>query len=310
MENTQNNVLIEERDISFKHLHNVVNLIKTLQNKDMDVVLPITGIKGIGKSSLALQITRVYLEKFFPNINLYHNLQNFLAFTTEQVYENLLNDEFENLPLVIDEAYRCMASEDWMKVESKTLKKIFAQIRVRHRAILACLPDFWWLDRKYREDMVHFWMHVIGRGVAILFTADLSIGIKDKWHRKEFEEVKSRSNLKKRIDIFTPTEKVLELYTRHPCYFDIVVFPKADEVVYQKYLRFRKEALITQIKEQIQEPRLKKSSAQVLIAWELRKKGLSMQKIADFLNLNPATIFYWLKDEENIKKQIEQATKA
>ncbi|RLE45207.1 hypothetical protein DRJ16_00075 [Candidatus Woesearchaeota archaeon] len=223
---------------SYKNLRNFVGMLKKFQEKDMDLIIPITAPKGFGKSTLMLEIIRTYVEEFmgFKERQIVSRLHEFIAYDNEEVMKNILDMNKAYWPLGSDEAVWWMMAEDWAKAESKRMKKIIAQARDPfHRIILACIPDFWWIDKKYREDMIFFWLHIVGRGVAIIFTPDLKIGIKDKWHRKEFEKIKGT------INIFTPPDKAVKLYSKHPCFMDVLKFPKCDKMLYDRYLKLKYE---------------------------------------------------------------------
>lgn len=216
---------------------NFVRLIRLFQNNDMDLLVPITGFKGTGKTTLALLIARTYLKLYYPQIDFVKKLEDFVVFTAEGIKKNILDEEKEYLPLVADEAVMFMLGEDWGKTQSRELKKIFTQARIKHRVIFPCIPEFWWIDSKYREGMVLFWIHVVARGKALVFTPDIKIGSIDKWHRKEFERVTG-------INIFSSPEKIINIYRHHPCFFDVMNFPKINQETYGKYMQLREEALI------------------------------------------------------------------
>ena len=227
----------------YEVLDKFTNLFKKFQEQDMDILVPITGIKGCGKSTLALQLARKYLFKFWDwqkenadfDIWFKNHLEDFVAYDNFDLM-NKIEKSRDSQPIVCDEAVRFAMSEDWMKAESKELKKMFTQIRNKHLIIIFCIPEFWWIDRKYREDMTLFWIHILERGTGIIFTSDLRIGIKDKWHRKKFDQI-----VKKPINIFTPVREYISTYSKHPCYWDVIHWGALPAGIYQKYLQLRVE---------------------------------------------------------------------
>ena len=217
---------------SYSTMHHFITMQRELQERDMDSVVPITGFKGLGKSTLGLQIAKHYLDEYYPDISFQKDMEKFVCYNNGDLYRNLMEGT-EMMPVVADEAVRFMMAEDWGKLENREMKKTFAQVRTKKRVILPCIPDFFWLDRKYREDMVYFWIHIVARGIAIIFTADMKVGVDDKWHRKEFQKLSGR------ITIFSPYEEVVKIYRKHPCFLDVFKFPKLEQDTYAKYLKLR-----------------------------------------------------------------------
>lgn len=229
--------MAESVEGTYQNLHWFVKLIHGLQERDLDQIIPVSGMKGSGKTTLCLQIAKTYMEEYFPEISFQANLQDFICYDGPQLMQNLLHGE-EYYPVVADEAVRWGMAEDWARWESKELKKMLAQIRLKHRLILVAIPSFFWLDRKIREDMTQFWLQVVGRGHALVFQADQRIGVADVWHQKDFE------NIKGSFSIFTPPLTWIRSYKRHLNFFDVVSFPKMEEDIYQKYLRLREKKIL------------------------------------------------------------------
>ena len=135
--------------------------------------------------------------------------------------------------MIIDEAVNVMMGEDWGKRENKDLKKIFTKMRTRHLCVFANIPDFWWLDAKYRENMVTFWTHVYQRGWTALSYPSLVPGIKDRWFRDYFLKTQTR------ISYLTPKDVSEGMMRKYPCYQDIIYYPKVPDKIYSKYRELR-----------------------------------------------------------------------
>ena len=220
---------------------NLVSFVKKILEKDADFLLAISGAKGTGKSTLGLQIIRAYLKRFWRyegNFDTWfkRNLHRFVAYETADVLQKIETAE-DSQPILCDEAVRFAMAEDWMKAESKYLKKIFTQIRTKHLFFIFCIPEFYWIDRKYREDMVNVWIHILKRGLGLAFLPDQKIGVKDKWHRKEF------LNVNVTYTMFDNPENVVNLYKKHPCFWDVIGFMQVEKSVYERYKELRNEAL-------------------------------------------------------------------
>jgi hypothetical protein len=294
---------------SYQDLGNFCMMIRKFQEQDMDLLIPITGYKGVGKSTLALQLARTYLRLYHPEINMTSELDKFVVFSAEGVKKNLL-EQPNGMPLIADEAALFMMAEDWAKLESRMMKKLFTLARIKHRIIFTCIPDFWWLDRKYREDMVLFWIHTISRGQSIIFTQDVKIGVDDKWHRKEFQKLVSTS-----LNVFTPPETLINIYRRVPCFFDVLTFPKGEQPLYERYLELRNMTLATIDKEEKEVKEVKEVKAikvgRGLVAKmvALRMKGLTNVEIARALELDPVVVAQykqWFEEAVELAKNFNR----
>lgn len=254
---------------SWKNLEKFVDLLREFQNQDMDLLIPIDGFKGSGKTTCGCVIIKKYLEKY---MNENFNPDKYIAYDNYEVQEKINNlPPFS--PLLCDEAVRFALGEDWQKQESKELKKIFTQIRTKHLIIFFCIPNFFWLDKKYREDMSAFWVHTFSRGYALIFTPDLRIGVEDKWHRKEFEKKITRP-----LNLFSNIENVLPFYRKHPCYWADLQFPKLEQPLYDRYLGLRDSKALAP------SPSLTRIELIKLVIWKLHKQfNLTSGDLSDYL---------------------------
>lgn len=271
---------------SFQNLNNFVNLIKSFISKDMDFVIAITGAKGVGKSTLAMQIAIRYLNLIGKKFDVDRNV----AYTFDQIVQAIENLEQGDV-LIIDEAVNVMMAEDWAKFESKYLKKVFAKLRVKHLVVFLCIPNFFWLDRKYRDDMVNLWIHVFQRGKAFIATPSRNPGIDDAWFRKWLVK-----NLNFHFSDFSPVDGFETKVMKYPCFLDFITFNKLPDEIYAPYLEKRRQAIIEmeQLKKDISR---KVSLGEIVTAWKLKEeKNLSMEKIATILGYHEKTIQRWFDE--------------
>lgn len=215
-------------------LEKFVDFVKKIQDQDLDVLIAVDGMKGVGKSTLALQLARHYLKKYwnYTDSDFKKNLHKFIAYDNMDVLNKIENAE-DGQPLVCDEAVRFALAEDWMKQESKEIKKMFTQMRTKHLFVIFCIPDFFWIDKKYML-MVTAWIHVYARGRSVIFFPDQRIGVEDRWHRKEFKRL-----LKVPVFMFDNPEKIQKACKRHPNFFDFLSFPPLPQDIYQDYKKVR-----------------------------------------------------------------------
>jgi hypothetical protein len=263
-------------------------LLTTLE--DFDVLAAVTGPKGVGKSSLAIQISRKILEfqdkEFEP--------ERHVAYLYEDVIDKI-NELDEHEPLIIDEAVNVMMSEDWNKIESKYLKKVFAKLRVRHLIVFLCIPEFSWLDKKYREGMVNFWLFVPTRGFFILFTPKIFTAKEDKWELDRLENILKGMNYS---DIVKEKELTKNLESRIatlPTHLTLGAFEPVPKEIYEKYLELRKAA-IEKSSEQGEVLKIEASKIPILIKInEMKNLGITNKEIAKQLGISEAAVSKYLK---------------
>ena len=222
-----------ENEGAYARLRRCVKLLRRLQTLDFDGIVAVTGEKGIGKSTVGLQILRQLHGDYFPERPF--RIAEVVAYSNEDVREKLAT-----LPkfggFMADEAARFAMGEDWMKSDNKELKKLLAQCRKPNNLIgLLNIPQLTWLDNKYISGLVNVWLWVVARGVAVILMPDINPGQTDPWHLKWMEK-KLKS-----IHLFDNTERTLERIQRHPCYVDYFAFPKLPQDIYDRYLELRNE---------------------------------------------------------------------
>ena len=268
---------------SYQNLNNFVSLIKNQIDKDMDIVIAVDGSKGVGKSTLSMQIAKRYLNLLGKEFDVYKHV----AYTFNQI-KNAIKEIEENKVLIIDEAVNVMMAEDWSKFESKYLKKVFAKLRVKHELCILCIPDFFWLDKKYRGKMINFWVHVYQRGKGVVFVPIRNPGIEDPWFRDWLIK-----KLKVKMTDFSSSETFENAISRYPCFLDFVSFPKLEDKYYLPYLERRKEATI-EAEDEIT-TRGKGDIGLVVQAYLLRREGHSLVDIATKLGCSHEMVRVWLK---------------
>lgn len=282
---------------AFQNLNNFIRIMRVLQERDMDALVPFSSFKGMGKSTGWLAGTRIYLETYFPELgkHLQGDLRRYMPPTGDMdaLMANIEDTKNDYLPLAVDEGIDTMSSEDWARGPNKRLKKVFTKCRPHHRIVFVCIPNFFWLDKKYREDMTFFWIHIITRGTGILFTTDCKIGIKDRWHKKEFEDVKGR------LSIFSDTEKYTRMYKSHPCYLDTISLPKCDAALYEKYKSLRESDTKAADKPQSAVKERRVNIGEIVDACtRVLDNGDSLEEVGYAMGYSPELIGKWVRERK------------
>ncbi len=219
---------------SYVGFRRFIDYLKGMQDNDYDVLIGVSSFKGFGKSTFSMQVCRYYIAKYMKEIK--YNVRDFNAFDNYEVHDKI-NKLPEFSPFNCDEAVRFAMAEDFMRTESKEMKKAFTQIRTKHHIITFNIPDIWWIDKKYREGMMTIWIHIVAKGYAVMFLPDLRPGVNDRWHRKDLLEIL------KPFSFFTPIEKIMPSFRKMPTYHDEFAFPKIPTDIYEHYLKIREEAV-------------------------------------------------------------------
>ena len=227
--------------MSYENFGKLIKYFRKYQEADLFPIVAVTGPLGSGKSSFSMQCSIKYSKNYF-NEKHYFSCKKYIAYDNPEVLSKYYNlPEFS--PLIADEAARFAMGEDWNKAINKELKKVTAQIRPRHLLFLMNIPNFLWLDRKYRDELVCMWVWVPIRGYAIIFQPDDNPGESDRWHLADFRKYKYR------ISLFSDIQRIYNLVSKHKCFFDLVQFPKVPEDIYQEYLKLREQKTYTENKE-------------------------------------------------------------
>lgn len=222
---------------SYIGLRRFVDLLRTQQiQEDLDCLIGVSGFKGFGKSSFSGQVCRHYVPKYLKEKFVW---EKYTPYTIDQVFEKL-DTLPEYAPLNCDEAVNFAMGEDWMRRHMKDLKKIFARVRTKHHIFFFNIPDIWWLDRKYRENMMTMWIHCVKKGHVMFSLPNIAPGIEDRWYRKWL--VKAFTH--RPVNIFTPKEQIMKKLKKYPCYFDQFAFPKLPKRMYRKHLQLREKYVL------------------------------------------------------------------
>lgn len=221
---------------SYAGLNDFIDMIRgMIINDDLDALIGVSGFKGYGKSSFSKQFVKRYTERFC-------GIKRFTPKMLEQytIYTvNDLDNALVNLPpytpIDADEAVNFAMGEDWMRGKNKSAKKKMAKIRNKHHVFLFNIPDLWWLDKKYRDNMMTVWIHIVKKGHVMVALPNTAPGIEDRWYRKWLIKIFTSMP----INYFTEREKIMKKLRRYPCYFDEFAVPKLNAKIYQKHLDLR-----------------------------------------------------------------------
>lgn len=228
--------------MSYENLAKLSRYFRVIQEKDdSDVFIGTTGRKGAGKTTFSIQSSRNYVETYFGEK--YFNLRRYVAFNNDDVF-----DKMHKLPIFApiagDEAIRFAWSREWNKSDNKDLAKLSTQIRPKKHILFMNIPKLVWIDKAYREGMLTMWAWIHAEiddtgqknSYAVIFEPDENQGENDSWHLKQLRQTEGKV---RRIGRFTPMDQMYNLVKNHPCFFDIIKFPRLPADLYAEYMDIR-----------------------------------------------------------------------
>ena len=310
--------------ISYEGFHKFIEYLRQIQIKrDNDVFMCVSGEKGAGKSTFALQTARFYVEKYFNES--YFSLKKYTAYNNDEVFIKMNKSPLYS-PLIADEAVRFAWTREWYKSEHKELIKLGAQVRTKKLIFMMLIPRFVWLDKAYREGLIDMWiwLHNFSEEegkpniYAIVFEPDKHQAEKDPWHLNRM--VKSRGKIE-RIGTFTDIEQVLKIVENHPCFFDCFKFPPLPVELYKHHLELREKAVFQGEQISMEQKQIGKvMSYNLCYHWDKLMAAVEQSRfkrpndriISDVLLNDPvkntklvvhSTVFKWL---DEMKKKVPQ----
>jgi hypothetical protein len=220
---------------SYRGINEFVTMLRGFQvNEDLDALVGVSGFKGFGKSTFSKQVIIRYVEKYIQKSFTPKDLEIYTAYNQEDLFR-LLDELPEFAPIDADEAVNFAMGEDWMKSGNKRMKKVMAKIRNKHHIFFFNIPDLWWLDKKYRENMMTIWIHIVKKGHAMVALPNTAPGIDDRWDRPWLQKAFTKDP----INYFTGIEDIMKRLRKYSCFYDEFAFPKLPDRIYEKHLELR-----------------------------------------------------------------------
>ena len=201
-----------------------------------------------------------YKIKYSDRKKIKWSAKKFIAYDNQDVVNKIFTLPTFS-PIIADEAVKFAAAHNHNKTDSKQLKELFTVIRPKKFWIFFCIPEFSWIDSKYREAMSSFWIRMIERGTAILFEKDKGEA-KEKYHIKEMQEMMGT------VKFFTHMDKIKHSLRKHPCYFDMFSIPELPEKVYIDYEYVRNAV---NLQRQVEEMELSNKDMAKMMSWNIMK---------------------------------------
>ena len=274
------------------------NIIRKRLRKDFDFVCAITGEQeGIGKTTLAYHLAKAIDPKF--------NFKRNMAFLPDyQEIEVMFKDMPQYSCLVIDEAIKSLHKHKWAERFQQRIIEMYATERYQNKATIVVIPRFKDLTENFRNHKVHLWIHVLTRGLAVVYKKIYDKDLTDIWlleqniKRKElFLKTNSNVSLSKRLDLERSSKN----------YLMEIRFPDLSEEVKLEYQTLKVESRnkvksLKQLEDEKKEGTFNKQNKERLrlAIRELLNKGMMAKDIQKCLNIPSATYKLLLRDKEQL----------
>jgi hypothetical protein len=157
-----------------------------LQNK-FDAVIVIEGNRGLGKSTLAIQLARRVAREFKKQGSQDYKFHwsNSLVYTKKETKRFL--HKWDSIGIA-DEMINVTFNRDFYNSEQKDIIKLLNMNRDHCNLFISCVPSFATLDSQIKN-LCKIRITVVRRGMCIIQTPNQTIYIKDKWDQATNEKI-------------------------------------------------------------------------------------------------------------------------
>jgi hypothetical protein len=211
-----------------RNMISACNAIKDRIEIKFDMVVCIDGEEGIGKSTLGICLGWLLSNKF--------NLENNISYlpTTKEMENKFWAIKPKNV-LLVDEAIKALYKLRFMDRFQTRINEMYATERWQQKITLLCIPRFTDLNEFFRNDRVKFWIHVVDRGLAVVFAKDtVNLWGNDRWHLKEeYKNVLYQVRRKKYVEI--TNEEKIAIYKKSQHFAFAFTFPMLPEEIEKEY---------------------------------------------------------------------------
>lgn len=257
-------------------------MIYRILKNDFDCFIIIEGNRGLGKSTLALQLAKRVSNKFkrAGKKDYRFNWKSSIVYTKKETKKFL--HKWHSIGIA-DEMINVTFNRDFFDTDQKDIIKMINMNRDHHNLFIACVPQFQTLDSQIKN-LCKIRISVLRRGVSMIQTPNRTIYVKDRWDERTNEKIE-REWLQKKLK--NPQFKKLTTFR------GVLKFPplsKKDEEKYQK-VKDEKRNLIAKEEMEINEE--KEQSPYEKIIEMLKngkvKNGAQLDGFAQANDIKPTT---------------------
>lgn len=163
-------------------IKDVAEICRSWQDNEFDGLIVFDGKRGLGKSTGAIKLARAIRKGQFK-------IKKDIAFTREDVMDKLANNK--NKITLADEMINVTYNRDFFSEQQKMLIKMLNMYRDSCNILIACVPNFYDLDKQFRN-LVKMRINVVRRGVAVIHTPNQSSYTTDIWDMTINEKIERK----------------------------------------------------------------------------------------------------------------------
>lgn len=210
--------------------------------KKWDIVIAVSGMEGMGKTTLALLTGGAVAVK---NPAVPFELDKNVLYSP--VVETL-EDKIHALPpcsvVAVDEAIKVLYKMGWQSRVQIFVNTLYNVCRKEQKISILAIPSFTDLNTYFRKRRVYIRMELVARGYAVLLGREDGPFIEDGWHEKEaqqtWEKVTKGMNV---LQIDTRTKVNIMRNSRN--YIGELTFPMLAPEVEAEYMRLGQQEQFT-----------------------------------------------------------------
>lgn len=282
----------------------IAKFIRRRLNKDIDLVIGWTGNEGSGKSTGAINMSKI----IDPDFDLIKNV-SYIPNADEVIKEYTALKPTQSY--IIDEAVRVIHKYKWASRSHREIIDFFSTERKQRKCVFLLMPRFSDFSEFFRNHRIRIWIHTITRGLAVMYLRDDDPhNIKDVWHMEENFKLKKKLS-KGQFYSNLPDEQKLYLEGKMQGYICHFTYGDLDEETKPEYLRLNLEARqeIERITKDNKESIAKSESTIRLerdneIAQNLRNMGCKEDFIGQALKIKARTLRARRKTERDKKAKV------
>lgn len=205
---------------------------------DWDAVIGLEGPDpGVGKSCLNIQLGYGIDKENFDLERSVFYLSGSMSQASRRI-EKQFNSLSKYAYFMIDEGEDALYKLQWFNVLQQSLNLLYMKERKQNKATGICIPRFMDFNELFRNYRIKYRIYIIDRGIAVAYLRDSDKDVKDPWHVKENEKLKSKFFRGKPIASRTVADR-LEAERRTINYWFDFTFDDLPPEVWAEYHRVR-----------------------------------------------------------------------